>query len=613
MKKFTKIAACSLLAALGVTAMASCGEGNSLAKDVLSKVILTQEGAKVSADFTVPKIVNHEGSTYDVSWVSSDTSVLDIVENDTKTFTADVKRPFGDDESANVEVKLTASVTVSGKTVKNDFKTTVTAIKADTAINTAISSVGIKASYGAKEELNLPAKSNEYKDEITFEYSLGGEYASAKLEGTKLTFDPELGQEAIIVNVKATCGSKVVEKEVNTKTSMKTVYLTAAEALAQPIDAMIYFQGKIKSVAANGETYGNFWIEDEAGNEIEIYGLYKGSIDTCYDAENVWQKKGIRYDAWDDFEKLAVGDYVYAYGKRAAYKDTQEISNCLLMGTVKGYPVSTVKEGLDTPVGDFVTVLGEVKSIASDKYGNMYLKDGDNEIYLYGCYTGKVSACYDENNAWIKTDNPAVRYDAMKDKPQVGDVVVIYGPRTEYNGTQQITNALLLYYVSKTERKTDTPETPETPVTPTPSFTPTATAKSTSTETTNLDKVDNPVTILGLDDKIFTVTFNECGSYKNTPGLNKDGTTRLYNNSDGEGNTLTFTVAEGYKIEKISITIAAGDKGGVIQVSAGETVITATDGVYTINGNSVTLKNIATGSSKQAWIDHIDFVVSSAE
>ena len=426
MKKISKIAACGVLAALSITALASC-EDNSLAKEVLGKVILTQEGENVSADFTVPKVVNHNGASYEVSWTSSDTSVLDIVDNNASTFTADVKRPF----DADKDVQLTASVTVDGKKAKNTFKTTVTSINANDALSAAIANVGIKASYGAKEELDLPAKSNEYKDEITFEYTLGGEYTSAKLESTKLTLDPELGQEAIVVKVKASSGSTVVEKEINTRTSLKTVYLSVADALAQPKDAMIYFQGKIKSIVS--DKYGNFWIEDESGNEIEIYGLYKGFIDVCYDDKNVWQKKGIRYDEWDDFEKLAVGDYVYAYGTRAVYNTTQEVSNCILMGTVKGFPVSTVKEALDTPKGDFVTFSGEVKSIASDKYGNMYLKDGENEIYLYGCYTGKVSACYDDKNAWIKTNNPAVRYDAMKDKPQVGDVIVVYGTRTEYN------------------------------------------------------------------------------------------------------------------------------------------------------------------------------------
>ncbi|MDE7095796.1 MAG: hypothetical protein K2O23_04830 [Anaeroplasmataceae bacterium] len=611
MKKITKIAACGLLAALGLTAMTSCGDGNNLAKEVVGKVILTQDGEKVSADFIVPKIVKHDDVTFDVSWTSSDTSVLEIIDNNESSYTADVKRPFGADETANADVNLTASVTANGKTAKSNFKVTVTYIDAKTALSAAITNVGINASYGAKEVVELPTKSNEYKDEITFEYSLGGEYASAKLEGTKLTLDPELGQETIVVKVKATCGSEVVEKDVTTKTSMKTVYLSVSEALNQPKDAMIYVQGKIKSVASNGEKYGNFWIEDEAGKEIEIYGLYKGLIEVCYNAENVWQAKGIRYDAWEDFEKLAIGDYVYAYGKRATYNTTEEVSNCVLMGTVKGSPASTVKEALDTPKGEYVTTYGEVKSVVSDKYGNIYLKDTDgNEIYLYGLYNGKVAECYPDGK-W--SDAKATRYDNMKDKPVVGDVIAVYGPRDEYNGTAQIKNAILLYYVSKTERKTE-PETPPT-VTPTPTPAGTTIAKHTSTSTTNLDKVDNPTTIFGLDDKIFTVTFTACasGTYSNTPGLNKDGTTRLYNNTEGEGNSLTFTVAEGYKIESMVVTLSTEAKSnGTLKVyTTEENVLTAADGVYTVNGNTVTLKNVATESSHQVWIIQIEFKLSN--
>lgn len=615
MKKITKIAACGLLATLGLTAMASCGEQNSLAKEVISKVLLTQDGEKVSSDFAIPRIVKHNDVEYEISWESSDTSVLDVIENSKTQFTADVKRPFGDNEAANVEIKLTASVSVDGKTAKNEFKATVECINANTALESAISNLGIKASYGAKEELDLPAKSNEYKDEISFEYSLGGTYTSTKLESNKLTLDPTLGQESVVVKVKATSGSTVVEKDVNTKTSLKTVYLTATEALAQPVDAMIYIQGKIKSVAS--DKYGNFWIEDEAGKEIEIYGLYKGLIENCYDAENKWLKKGIRYDAWEDFEKLAVGDYVYAYGTRAAYKETQEVSNCLLMGVVKDYPVSTVKEAKDTPKGDFVTVYGEVKSIASDKYGNLYLKDSEgNELYVYGLYTGKVSACYDAENKWISSNNPAVRYDKMTDAPKVGDVIAVYGPMDEYKGAQQIKNGLLLYYISKVERTStepdpEEPSTPDTPVAPTEPLT-SATAKHSEAATTNIDKVSNPVTALGLNDYVFDVSFTACasGSYSNQPGLNKDGTIRLYNNTSGEGNTLTFTVIAGYKIDSIKVTFSS-DSNGTLQVyTTTENILTAVEDVYTVNGNTVTLKNIATESSHQLRIVQIDFVLS---
>ncbi|MDE5855482.1 MAG: hypothetical protein K2H06_00380, partial [Anaeroplasmataceae bacterium] len=444
MKKITKIAACGLLAALSTTALVSCAD-NSLAKEVLSKVILTQEGDKVSADFTVPKIVNHNGSAYEVSWTSSDTSVLDIVENNASTYTADVKRPF----DADKDITLTASVTVDGKNAKNTFKTTVTYINAEDALSTAISKTGIKASYNEKTELELPASSNEYRDEITFDYSLGGNYVSTTLDGKKLTMDPDLAGksgEKVIVKVKATSGSNVVEKEVKTTVTNQTVYLSVTDALAQPVDAMIYVQGRIKSIVS--ATYGNFWIVDEAGKEIEIYGLYQGDAEACYDKDNNWIKTdspAVRYDKWKDEEKLAEGDYVYVYGKRAVYGSTQEISNCL----IQAYPFLTVSEAVEVAKGEFISFYGEIKNIASDKYGNMYLKDAaGKELYLYGLYSGTIEECYDENNTWLKKGTSYGDWKA-EDKLAAGDVIAVYGPMDEYNGSQQIKNALLTVVLKK--------------------------------------------------------------------------------------------------------------------------------------------------------------------
>lgn len=607
MKKIGKIAACGLLATLGVTAMTSCGGNNdsktSLAEEVLNKVILTQDGGKVSADFAIPKTVKHNSQTYDVSWVSSNTSVLDIVENNESQYTADVKLPF----DADTEVKLTASVTADGTTASYEFKTTVLMIDAEKALTTAISEAGVKASYNEKTVLNLPAKSNEYKDEITFEYTLGGTYTTAKLEGTQLTLDPELGKETVIIKAKATSGSTVVEKDIKTTVSKEVTYLTVTDALAQPKDALIYVQGRIKSIVS--DKYGNFWITDEAGKEIEIYGLYQGTIEKNY-ANGTWSSTdAVRYDSWKAEEKLAVGDYVYVYGQRDTYGTTEEVKNCL----IQDYPFLTVSDALEVAKGDFLSVYGEVKSIVNDKYGNIYLKDAaGKEIYLYGLYQGTIDKNY-PNGVWTSTD--AVRYDSWKaeEKLAVGDVIAVYGPMDEYNGSKQVKNALLQVVLKKAPSSTEPeePVVPETPVAPAEPLT-SATAKHSEVATTNIDKVTNPVTALGLNDYVFDVSFTACasGNYSNQPGLNKDGTIRLYNNTSGEGNTLTFTVIAGYKIDSIKVTLSA-DSNGTLQVyTTLENVLTEAEGVYTVNGNSVTLKNIATESSHQLRIVQIDFVLS---
>ncbi|MDE7264178.1 MAG: hypothetical protein K2N64_05920 [Anaeroplasmataceae bacterium] len=617
MKKIGKIAACGLLATLGITAMTSCGNDDSkvsLAEEILNKVILTQDGTKVSEDFAIPKIVKHNSETYDVSWVSSDTSVLNIIENNDTQYTADVKLPF----DVDTEVKLTASVTAGGQTASYEFKTTVQMIDAEKALNTAISNTGVKASYNEKVVLDLPAKSNEYKDEITFEYSLGGTYATAKLEGTQLTLDPETGSENVFIKVKATAGTIVVEKDVKTRVSKEITFLTVTDALAQPKDALISVQGRIKSIAS--DKYGNFWIVDEAGKEIEIYGLYQGSVDKNY-ANGTWSSTdAVRYDSWKAEEKLAVGDYVYVYGQRDTYNTTEEVKNCL----IQDYPFLTVSDALEVAKGDFLSVYGEVKSIVNDKYGNIYLKDASGkEIYLYGLYQGDNDKNYPDG-VWNSTG--AVRYDSWKaeEKLAVGDVIAVYGPMDEYNGSKQVKNALLQVVLKKApSTSTDpTPDPePETPTTPTKPETPltSATAKSTVDKAGQIHTFANPVTALGLNDYVFDVTYTAVTGtsssgeeYANNPYLKNGAEIRLYGNKEGNGCSLTFKVIEGYKIDSITVTIATGDKGGVLQVStSAENILTVGEnGAYVVNGNTVTIKNVTSGNTNQLWIAQIDFVLS---
>lgn len=444
MKKIGKIAALGLLATLGVTTMASCGGGNSLAKEVLTRVILTQDGEHVSEDFTVPKTVKHNDETYNVTWTSSDETLISFADNiDTTKFTADVKRPFDE----NKEVKLTATVEAKGKKASGEFKTTVDVIDVNAALESAVSKVvadnGL-SNVTEKTEVTLPTTSNEFKEAITLAYALDKTYKTTTLDGTKLTLDPTAGSEKVALSITATCGSNTVTKVVNVNVSASITYLTVSEALDQPKGTMMYVQGRIKSVVS--DKYGNFWIEDEAGKEIEIYGLYKGAIEECYDADNNWLKKGTRYDSWKDAEKLAVGDYVFVYGKRAAYKTTEEIENCL----IQPYPYSTVSEVLEAPENTVVTMYATVKSIDNAKYGNITLEDADGKtIPTYGLYKGDVTKHSWDDKANFVTpegvDKPVKYGDwAKEDQLSVGDVIAIMGPKTVFKEAAQVKNPILL-------------------------------------------------------------------------------------------------------------------------------------------------------------------------
>lgn len=73
--------------------------------------------------------------------------------------------------------------------------------------------------------------------------------------------------------------------------------------------------------------------------------------------------------------------------------------------------------------------IGWVKEITNPKYGNMTLVDADeNEFIVYGSYG----------------HDGVVRFDKLPNKPEVGDVVVVYGKMKNYNGTKEMENANIM-------------------------------------------------------------------------------------------------------------------------------------------------------------------------
>lgn len=99
---------------------------------------------------------------------------------------------------------------------------------------------------------------------------------------------------------------------------------------------------------------------------------------------------------------------------------------------------------------------------------------------------------------------------------------------------------------------------------------------------------------IGLSDAFTAVA--DKGGARNYTALNKDGSIRLYSNTDGNGSTLTITLKDTTKTIKsvsgIKFTGSSYSKGLVVLGSDGTTEITAADdGSYAINGTSFVLKN----------------------
>lgn len=170
-------------------------------------------------------------------------------------------------------------------------------------------------------------------------------------------------------------------------------------------DTQYRMTGVISKVAK--AEYGNIYIKDYTG-EAYVYGI----------------------GAKGDFEKLGLkeGDIVTLVGKRAAYKDSPQMSG----GQYESHISVT-----DISIADFLAaadskdvyyrVSGTIDEIANDTYGNLYINDGaGNRLYVYGCYPG-YGAKGDARKGFLGTAGI-----------KVGDKLTMIGYKDTYNGTIEL-------------------------------------------------------------------------------------------------------------------------------------------------------------------------------
>lgn len=115
MKKFYKVLSAAALGAIfatGVVATASCDGGSNSSQQNIStldsavkmlEASITNNGDKISTDFELPATVTEYGKTYDVAWVSEDTSIL--------SFTV----AYRDDGTKYIKTIITRAVDEEGK------------------------------------------------------------------------------------------------------------------------------------------------------------------------------------------------------------------------------------------------------------------------------------------------------------------------------------------------------------------------------------------------------------------------------------------------------------------------------------------------------------------
>ena len=220
------------------------------------------------------------------------------------------------------------------------------------------------------------------------------------------------GDRGTTITFHTTDGTKDYTSQTSLSQTGAIIDASIAEFLAAEVgDTQYRLKGVITSITS--ATSGRLYLRDFSG-EVYVYGIQDFST------------KG-----------LEVGDIITIVGKRAAYNGNPQVGSSVLESSILVTP-ATIAEVLakpDDPTAYFM-VTGEITSITSATYGNLWLKDGDDEIYVYGCYPG-YGATGDD------------RKDLIADKGlKVGDQLTVIAPKGSYNGSPQLSNSIYFSHVS---------------------------------------------------------------------------------------------------------------------------------------------------------------------
>ena len=235
-----------------------------------------------------------------------------------------------------------------------------------------------------------------------------GTYAVVKFKASANTG----GDRGTTITFHTTDGTKDYSSQTSLSQTGAIVEASIAECLAAEVgDTQYRLAGVITSIT--NPTYGNLYLRDFSG-EVYVYGIQDFST------------KGLK-----------VGDIITIVGKRAAYNGNPQVSSAVLESSIP-VTTATIAEVLTKPydASTYFMVTGEITSITSDTYGNLYLKDGDSEIYVYGCYPGYGAT--GDDRKYLIADKGI----------KVGDQLTVIAPKGSYGGSPQLSNSIYFSHVS---------------------------------------------------------------------------------------------------------------------------------------------------------------------
>lgn len=220
------------------------------------------------------------------------------------------------------------------------------------------------------------------------------------------------GDRKTTLTFKTTDGKKQYTTETSLEQKGAIVATNIADFNAAPVGDTQYRITAVVTKLVN-DKYGNVNLRDYSG-EVYVYGI-------------------------KDYQSgsLKEGDIVTIVGKRAEYKGQIQVSGAVLEDLKPVTPISiadVLTKADDKNV--FYMVTGEITEIANESYGNVYLKDGDDTIYVYGCYPG-IGATGDARKGLIADKGI-----------KVGDKLTVIGVKATYNDNPQISNGIYFSHES---------------------------------------------------------------------------------------------------------------------------------------------------------------------
>ncbi len=391
------------------------------------RINIIQGLSKISEATTAEVIAGPDGKTFRVTGVCTEIQNTEygnwILADDTGSIliygTLDAKGGTKNFLSLNIEVgdevtvegpKLTYGSTIElvDVTVLNINKSLV---KVDSVENADLPiEGGIFTAYlsvkGQGVSVDIPTNAKEWLSIASIESA--GENVVVNFQAAPNTG----GDRSTTIVFRTTDGKKEYSTETSLSQKGAILEVSLADFNAAEVGETQYRLSGVITQVAN-DKYGNVYLRDFSG-ETYVYGIA-------------------------DFQSkdLKEGDIVTIVGKRAEYNGTPQVAGAVLEKSISVTPI-TIAEVLTKPDSstDYFMITAKIKNIVQQDYGNMDLIDGDDEVYLYGCYPG-----------WGATGDFRKGVVASKGL-KAGDEITIIATKGSYNGVVQLTNGLYFSHVS---------------------------------------------------------------------------------------------------------------------------------------------------------------------